>query len=280
MVNSPPPPHTEGDERKHHFQDCTQLPLPVHVLWGRQSRRTAINVCVRESAHSPSLYRKSHQICPDSHQQTGTPASLALSWWVNFPAARCNWGRSRDLNHTQKKMFESKAKMGVFFPACNALTCGSNQDLPSTIQPKGRQVGFSFFSTRPHSLTRIALLCCTVHQRIEHTLMPTFCMCVLSFWHPFCFRWRFLSPPRPPLKIYVVTSLMEFIVVTNSFSDCWVQPFACFSTGCINRCSCETVDWGPAAASGSLLAPHLFALPQSFLVHDVCVSVCVMLSTP
>lgn len=34
----------------------------------------------------------------------------------------------------------------------------------------------------------------------------------------------------------------------------------------------EIID--PAADCGPLLAPRLFALPQSFLVHDVCVSVC------
>lgn len=30
--------HTEGDEGKHHLQDCTQLPVPVHVLWGREPK--------------------------------------------------------------------------------------------------------------------------------------------------------------------------------------------------------------------------------------------------
>lgn len=195
--------------------------------------------------------------------------------------------KSKSPNHWNQKCSLSSDSdfflLSVFFPTCNALTCRSHQDLPSTIQPKGRQVGFVLFTMAALAHSHRSPLLHSAPKDLTYSYLTymTSCphpACVYSVFTSVLFPLEILAPlPRKRESknpTYAVTSLMEFIVVSNSFSSCRVQPFACFSTRCINRCSSNALQaelWRPAVDTGSLLAPRLFALPQSFLVHDVCV---------
>lgn len=133
---------------------------------------------------------------------------------------------------------------------------------------------FYFLTTWPHCLTHIVLLlCCTVHQRIKHTYSHAHIphVCTQFYIHFFPIQDSCLFCKN---NTYICSNMLNEIYCSHRLFFLLVDfnHLPILISGASTNA--EFVEIDPAADCGSLLAPRLFALPQSFLVHDVCVSVC------